>query len=117
MVALRIPLRPFARRNGSASAPLPILRADVLGVERLQEYARALAQADQIDPSPRNSRDLFRRLADNRVLLTVAQKRFSLLARANKPLSPAAEWLLDNFYVVSEQLRQIEQDLSQGYYA
>src|SRR5438067_2372587 len=116
MAALKISLPQFIRRNGAAAERLAPIRAEVFGVARQQGYARTLAQQDQIAVRPRRSRQLFRRLSSNRALLTAAQKRFSLVARAGKPLSPAAEWLLDNFYIVGEQLRLIEQDLSRGYY-
>src|SRR5439155_21085929 len=116
MAALKISLPRFTQRNGFASERLAPIRAEVFGVSRLQAYARALAQQDQIAVRPRQSGRLFRRLSSNRALLTAAQKRFSLVARAGRPLSPAAEWLLDNFYIVGEQLRLIEQDLSHGYY-
>jgi hypothetical protein len=32
-------------------------------------------------------------------------------------MTPAAEWLLDNFYVVEEQLREIRDDLPAGFHA
>ncbi len=35
---------------------------------------------------------------------------------AGQPITPAAEWLLDNFHIVEQQLRQIEDDLPPGYY-
>jgi hypothetical protein len=32
------------------------------------------------------------------------------------PITPAAEWLLDNFHLVEQQLQQIADDLPPGYY-
>ena len=37
-------------------------------------------------------------------------------AKQQQPITPAAEWLVDNFHVVDEQLRQIRNDLPPGYY-
>ncbi len=37
-------------------------------------------------------------------------------AQAGQPVSPAAEWLLDNFHVVDEQTREIVNDLPPGFY-
>src|SRR5439155_15532239 len=31
-------------------------------------------------------------------------------------ISPAAEWLVDNFHIVEEQVREIREDLPRGYY-
>ena len=33
-----------------------------------------------------------------------------------RPITPAAEWLLDNFHVVDEQIREIKDDLPPGFY-
>ncbi len=55
-------------------------------------------------------------MADNgRVLL----RAYRVLARAIKDersITPAAEWLVDNFHVVEEQLREIRDDLPADYY-
>ena len=32
------------------------------------------------------------------------------------PITPAAEWLVDNYHIVDEQLREIHDDLPSGYY-
>ncbi len=37
-------------------------------------------------------------------------------AQQGQPVTPAAEWLLDNFHLVEQQLRQISEDLPPGYY-
>ena len=72
-------------------------------------------------PPPRRSRDTPRRgtpvrprIAENgRVLL----ESYRVLARAIKDeraITPAAEWLVDNFHIVDEQLREIRDDLPAG---
>ena len=35
---------------------------------------------------------------------------------AGQTITPAAEWLLDNFHIIEQQLRQVEDDLPPGYY-
>ena len=35
---------------------------------------------------------------------------------AHQSITPAAEWLLDNFHVVDEQIREIRDDLPPGFY-
>ena len=37
-------------------------------------------------------------------------------SRTNAPITPAAEWLVDNFPIVDEQLREIRDDLPADYY-
>src|ERR1041385_8892544 len=36
--------------------------------------------------------------------------------REGRPISPAAEWLVDNYHIVEEQLREIREDLPRSYY-
>ena len=36
--------------------------------------------------------------------------------REERAITPAAEWLIDNFYVAQEQIRQIREDLPRGFY-
>jgi len=92
------------------------IRAEVFSVEHLEAYAGAWAKQDRLlSPAERGLR-LLPRLADNERVLLAAQKRFSDAARQGRPLSSSAEWLLDNFYVVQEQLRLVQNDLSRGYY-
>ncbi len=37
-------------------------------------------------------------------------------SRTSAPITPAAEWLVDNFHIVDEQLREIRDDLPADYY-
>ena len=36
--------------------------------------------------------------------------------REERSITPAAEWLVDNFHVVEEQIREIRDDLPRGFY-
>lgn len=47
------------------------------------------------------------------------EKTYRILAQAarqKRELSPAAEWLIDNFYIIQEQIVEIKQDLPPSYY-
>ncbi|MGD0121641.1 MAG: glucoamylase family protein [Candidatus Limnocylindrales bacterium] len=107
----------FGRRRVRPEAELdePIL-AELFSVERLEQHARSLAVAQTVTDSPRRGRAVWPRVAENgRVLL----ESYGVLARAIKdeqPITPAAEWLLDNFHIVDEQLREIRDDLPPDYY-
>ncbi|MEP7198590.1 MAG: glucoamylase family protein, partial [Chloroflexota bacterium] len=105
-----------SRQITESDADLTPIRAEVFGIERLEEHAHAWAQQDRLLPPTQRGHRLLARLADNERVLLAAQQQFTQVVRQGQPLSSAAEWLLDNFYIVQEQLRQIEQDLSRGYY-
>jgi cyclic beta-1,2-glucan synthetase len=49
-------------------------------------------------------------------LLLRAQRHYSSLADEKLEIPPGAEWLLDNFYLVQQVIRQVRQDLPDGYY-
>jgi cyclic beta-1,2-glucan synthetase len=106
-----------ARRRVRSQPELgePIL-AEIFSVERLEQHAQTLAAAQSITDTPHRGRALRPRIADNgRVLLA----SYRVLARAIKDersITPAAEWLVDNFHIVDEQLREIRDDLPQDYY-
>src|SRR6185437_2428488 len=56
------------------------------------------------------------RLFENSKVLIAAYRAIVNAARAHQPITPAAEWLLDNFHVVEEQIREIKDDLPPGFY-
>ena len=103
------------RIHPSEETAEPIL-AELFSVERLEQHAQTLAAAQTITDAPRRGRPVGPRIAENgRVLL----ESYRVLARAIKDersITPAAEWLVDNFHIVDEQLREIRDDLPADYY-
>src|SRR6185369_10590815 len=59
---------------------------------------------------------LLPRLEDNARHLENAYKILVDAISQGRTISPAAEWLVDNFHIVEEQLREIREDLPKGYY-
>src|SRR5260370_515647 len=55
-------------------------------------------------------------LGKNDELLFRAYRHTGEVAGRNEPLSPDAEWLLDNFYIVADVLRGVRNDLPPAYY-
>lgn len=104
------------RTSDEAGAWSQALRAQVYGVERLQEHARALSLEIVLRPRPERGKQLGPRLQENSERLKYAQREFTAVLQNESALPPAAEWLLDNFYLVETQLNQIRHDLSRNYY-
>src|SRR5438094_7369377 len=113
------PLR-FTRRPPSRSVPGALggtqrspgldsspLHGELLGVERLEERARALAAEFTLERDPRRGppRPL-RRLSDDARVLRRAYRILGEDVRRGEPLAPAAEWLLDNFHLVEAEMSE-----------
>jgi len=91
------------------------IRAELFGIERLEQHAESLAAAEKTS-ARRRGRDLLPRVrANGRVLLTGYHDIVAAVG-AKSEITLAEEWFLDNFHVVDEQLREIRDHLSRGYY-
>ncbi len=112
-------LQRVIRKLRGSSDPLPDpeqpIRAELFSVERLEQHAESLAAAQSVSADSRG-RPLLPRLADNRRILLGAYRSIAQAIREERAITPAAEWLVDNFHVVEEQLRQIREDLPVGFY-
>ena len=101
----------------AAPTPDKPFRDELLSVERLDERALALAASFTIDPSPRRrARDIFPRFNDNARVLRESYRALAEDVRAGQPITAAAEWLLDNFHLVTSEIRDIRQHLPGSYY-
>ena len=103
--------------RGSAVEPIdePI-RAELFSVERLEEHALSLAGTQELSGRRGRLRLISRRLADNGDVLLASYRELSKALREEALLTPAAEWLVDNFHLVESQLREIRENLPAGYY-
>ncbi|MFT9016823.1 MAG: glucoamylase family protein [Acetobacter sp.] len=94
------------------------LRAEIFGMERLEAHAKSLAAAQTVTSRPGGSGNpLSKRLAQNGAFLRMADEKISQAMLAGRQLTPAAQWLADNYSLVDMQIRETGLDLPQGYYA
>ena len=92
------------------------IRAEVFGIERLEKHAESLAAAQQTTQRPSKGRTLLPRVRENAQVLLAAYRDIADTLRKKSEVTPAAEWLLDNFHIVEEQVRGIRDHLPGGYY-
>ncbi len=90
-------------------------QGEFYSVERLEQYAHTLA-AQHKTVTRKGRAQLLPRLDENGRKLESAYKSLVEALRAGRAISPAAEWLVDNYHIVEEQLREIRQDLPKSYY-
>src|SRR5207302_3809640 len=92
------------------------IREELFSVERLEQFASELAAEHRIAYKPAQRRRLLPRLEENRRKLIAVYRALADPTREGRAVSPAAEWLVDNFHIVEEQLREIRHDLPKSYY-
>src|SRR6185503_9766105 len=107
-------IRIFRRRSDDSGEP-PI-REELFSVERLEQYAGELAAQHKIADTPQRGSLLLPRLEENGRKLVETYNALAESIRSEHVISPAAEWLVDNFHIVEEQVREIREDLPKGYY-
>jgi cyclic beta-1,2-glucan synthetase len=92
------------------------IREELYSIDRLEQYAAFLATEHQIATKPARRNLLLPRLEENSEKLIEAYQALAESIRSEHVISPAAEWLVDNFHIVEEQVREIREDLPRGYY-
>ncbi len=58
---------------------------------------------------------LLARLAENALVISGTCAELTATTKAGRQITPASEWLLDNFYLIEEQIRIAQRHLPKGY--
>ena len=106
---------------GGASQAIPwnseaSIREELFSAERLEQHAESLAAAQTVAAGSTNGRSLAVRLKENESVLLRSYRAIARAVGEARAITPAAEWLLDNYHLVEEQIREIRDDLPPGYY-
>jgi hypothetical protein len=102
-------------RNGSGKyGDAPPLRSELFSAEQMKQHGRRLAGLHKLSPG-RAPDQLLPRLAENEDVLVGVHKLMIEAVAANRQITPAGEWLLDNFYLVEEQIRTAKRHLPKAY--
>jgi cellobiose phosphorylase len=91
----------------------PPLRAELFSVEQLARHAKALATQHRV-VTRQGANRLLARLGQNEGVLR-AFNSATLALGAGRRVTPAAEWLLDNYYLIEEQIQLARRHLPRGY--
>jgi hypothetical protein len=102
-------------RNGSGKyGDAPPLRSELLSAEQMKQHGRTLAELHKLSPG-RAPDQLLSRLAENESVLTGVHGLMTDAVAADRQITPAGEWLLDNFYLIEEQIRTAKRHLPKPY--
>jgi len=94
------------------------IRGEALSLEDLESRARTLSSSFTLARNPRpGTRSFFRRLRQNEEILRRAQDALAGDVQQAETISPAAEWLLDNYNLVESEILDIWRNLPRRYYA
>ena len=117
-----VPLKYFRWRgrgrallDGPSKIEEPI-SAEIFSVERLEQHAESLAKAQEVSPTQTAGVSLRGRLRSNALGLDAAFHTLVAGIRKGNAITPAAEWLVDNYYIVDEHIRAVRRDLPSGFY-
>ena len=92
----------------------PPLRAELFSADQMEHHGKTLASSHTISPG-RAPDQLLTRLRENEDLLLGVHNLLTEAVKANRRITPAGEWLLDNFYLIEEQIRTARRHLPKGY--
>ena len=117
LMRLRVHLRRLLAQPARArarSVAEPPVRARLLSAEQLGQLGAELARSHRVDPLARADR-LRRRLVDNQQVIGRAVAMLEGAVQAQRRLTPAGEWLIDNIHLVEEQIRIAQRHFPRGY--
>jgi cyclic beta-1,2-glucan synthetase len=104
-----------ARGDGAARDEAP-LRAELFSVGQLERHARKVAGWHRVAPAGRRADRLLARLGDNEAVFADAYALLTEAVTLGRRVTPAAEWFVDNYHLVEEQIRTARRHLPHGYH-
>lgn len=90
------------------------LRSELFSTEQMKQHGKLLAASHSVARRPASDQ-LLARLADNEKILKETCHLLITAIKANRRIAPAGEWLLDNFYLIEQQIRTARRHLPKGY--
>ncbi|WP_052812917.1 glycoside hydrolase family 94 protein [Desulfonatronum thioautotrophicum] len=98
-------------KNQGDEAPL---RSELFSTSQMEEHGKILAGMHALGQGQAPER-LLARLAKNEKVLFEVRDLLTEVVQANRVIIPAGEWLLDNFYLIEEQILVAGKLLPKGY--
>jgi cellobiose phosphorylase len=93
------------------------LRAELFSSDQMERFGKTLAGTHQLSKKPAKDH-LIKRLAENEIILNEVRKLLTDSIKRKVQITPAGEWLIDNFYLIEENIRNSKihfpKDYSEG---
>ncbi|MGC8492317.1 MAG: GH36-type glycosyl hydrolase domain-containing protein [Syntrophobacteraceae bacterium] len=107
----RIGIRRLTQKYANDAPPL---RSELFSADQMERHGRTLAGWHRLTRGRPTNR-LLKRLADNESVLLSVHSLLTEAVKSERRITPAGEWLLDNFYLIEEQIRTARRHLPKGY--
>ena len=93
----------------------PPLRSELFSADQMVQHGKNLATSHKLESKHVADERLLTRLAENEVVLLEVRNIVTEAVKANRQITPAGEWLLDNFYLIEEHIHTGKKHLPKGY--
>ncbi|MEN6607869.1 MAG: cyclic beta 1-2 glucan synthetase, partial [Bryobacteraceae bacterium] len=105
------------RKNGltrGLAGDEPPLRSELFSADQMEQHGKTLARSHKLGLGYTPDL-LLARLAENEVVLRGVHSLLTEATNAERRITPAGDWLLDNFYLIEDQIRTARRHLPKGY--
>jgi len=111
-------LNGFGRVSGQKSPwdEKTLIREESFSAERLERLAASLAESQASEPPVVLGFSLQRRIRENAAALRKNYRESAQMVRNGELIEPATVRLLDNYHVIEEQIRAVQDELTPGLY-
>ena len=93
----------------------PPLRSELFSADQMEQHGKTLANSHSVGSQRTPDQHLLTRLAENEIFLFEVHNLLTETVKANNQITPAGEWLLDNFYLIEDQIRIGKRHLPKSY--
>ncbi|MEK7322327.1 MAG: glucoamylase family protein [Pseudomonadota bacterium] len=90
------------------------LRSELFSADQMEQHGKSLAASHKLTPG-RAPDPLLTRLAQNERILVNTGHLLTAAVKGKHRITLAGEWLLDNFYLIEDQIRTARRHLPKGY--
>ncbi|NEX22798.1 cyclic beta 1-2 glucan synthetase [Thiorhodococcus mannitoliphagus] len=112
---LQLRMRLSRRRlSGQSIGDESPLRSELFSAVQMEQHGKDLAASHLLMPRHPPDR-LLVRLTDNEKVLVDVCRLLMVAVTEKRRIAPAGEWLLDNFYLIEDQIRTAKRHLPKGY--
>jgi cellobiose phosphorylase len=114
MSRLKSQMHKFSLNSLSEKDDAP-LRAELFNADQMEKHGRIIAKSHVLASERTNNKILLNRLDKNETFLSEVHYFLNETVKENHLITPAGEWLLDNYYLIEDQIRIGKKHFPKGY--